>query len=475
LRAIERRTAGGSNAAGFVLRPDASSDPETVADFASPAYHRPMAMNTARLPWQDELAIIDRTMRAISTITDPDELVSAYWTGIDQLVPDNDFFAVSRRNVEPPYFLITRSSRWTEDINPWTQRHKLPRLSGGLVGEIAYANKPVIIEDLPARLSPSDPCYEYLAGYQILVALPQYDGGEGINVTLMLFPPGMELDRSIIPMLHWHAGLFGRGTTNLVLRNQLADALAALDRELQAVGEIQRSLLPTSLPEIPGVELAAYYNTSARAGGDYYDFFPLPGGRWGAFIADVSGHGTPAAVLMAITHALAHAQPGTHAPPSELLRYLNHQLTRSYAHNGTFVTAFYAVIDPAARTLTYARAGHNPPRLLRGGEVLSLNGRGALPMGIDENLTFQQTSIDIQSGDLLLLYTDGITEAMAPMTRDDVRQLFGVERLDELLRSCGSASPADCIERIREALAGFVRNAPVSDDRTLLAMRFQES
>src|SRR5207244_5583976 len=124
---------------------------------------------------------------------------------------------------------------------------------------------------------------------------------------------------------------------------QLAKALSDLDGELQVVGEIQRSLLPRELPKIEGIELAAHYLTSARAGGDYYDFFPLADGAWGLFIADVSGHGTPAAVLMAITHAIAHAQPGKHTPPGALLQYLNNQLARAYTRDGTFVTAFYAM------------------------------------------------------------------------------------------------------------------------------------
>src|SRR5215213_5503277 len=337
---------------------------------------------TGRRPWTEELEIIDRTMRAISSISDPEQLISAYWNGISALLPNRDHMAVSRRGVKPPYYLVTRSSRIKGGVNPWKQRDQLPKLSGGIVGEIAYANKPVIIDDLPARLAADDPALFYLEGFQSLIAVPQYDGGEGLNVLMALFPPGKEIDHSVIPMLHWQSGLFGRGTTNMVLRNQLAAALADLDRELQTVGEIQRSLLPQDLPSIAGFELAAHYETSARAGGDYYDFFPLDGGRWGLFIADVSGHGTPAAVLMAITHAIAHAQPGTHAPPPALLAHLNAQLARSYTRNGTFVTAFYAVLDPERRTLSYARAGHNPPRLVRDGTVISLNQTGSLPLGI---------------------------------------------------------------------------------------------
>src|SRR3954470_41631 len=178
-------------------------------------------MLTGRRPWRDELEIIDRTMKAISGITDPDELVGAYWNGIGELLPMGEYVALSRRHVEPPFYLITRSSRFTEEFNPWTQRDRLPKLSGGVLGELAYANEPVFIDDLPARLAPDDPAHFYLQGFASLVALPQYDGGEGLNVTVMLFPVGTELDHSMIPMMHWQAGLFGRGTQNLVLRNQL--------------------------------------------------------------------------------------------------------------------------------------------------------------------------------------------------------------------------------------------------------------
>jgi sigma-B regulation protein RsbU (phosphoserine phosphatase) len=429
------------------------------------------AMQRPRLSWEQELAIVDRTMKAISGITDPEELVEVYWSGIGELIPVLDYVALSRRGVAPPEFLITRASRFVEHFNPWTQRERLPRLSGGLLGELAYANRPVIVEDVSARLAPDDPGRFYLEGYERLLALPQYDGGEGLNVTIMLLPDGLDLDRSLIPILHWQAGLFGRGTTNLVLRNQLAGALAALDRELHIVADIQRSLLPSELPSIEGFEFAATYHTSAQAGGDYYDFFPLAGGRWGLFIADVAGHGTPAAVLMAVTHAIAHARPGTHTPPGLLLQYLNDQLTGTYTRSGAFVTAFYAVLDPAERTLTFARAGHNPPRLARGGRVLSLEGHGSLPLGIMEEQAFEPSSVALEPGDLLLLYTDGITEAMPPMDESGQRPLFGVHRLDQLLLACDGASPADCLERIRAGVAAFCGSAPQEDDQTLIAIR----
>ena len=133
-------------------------------------------------------------------------------------------------------------------------------------------------------------------------------------MVITLQPEVAAFDPETFPEWFWVSSLFGRVTHNLVLREELKDAYEIVERELKVVADIQRSLLPQVLPKIPTLELAAYYRTSRWAGGDYYDFFPLPDGRWGILIADVSGHGTPAAVMMAITHSLAHSLPGPADP-----------------------------------------------------------------------------------------------------------------------------------------------------------------
>ncbi len=154
-----------------------------------------------------------------------------------------------------------------------------------------------------------------------------------------------------------------------------------------------------------------------------------------------------------------------------MLGYLNDRLTRAYTRGGTFVTAFYAVLDPATRTLTYARAGHNPPRLVRGKQVLSLNGLGGLPLGILTAQAYQQATVTMAPDNLLLLYTDGITEAMSPVKGPDPRQLFGIDRLDKLLLDSGTGTADDCISRIRTAVTAFTENSAPSDDQTLIAIR----
>lgn len=429
-----------------------------------------------RRPWQEELAIIDRVMKSVSDITEPEEMVDVYWNGLSELVPTEDFLALSRRNVAPPEYIITRSSRFTEHLNPWEFRDRLPRLSGGILGEIAYADRPVFIDDLSSRLRPDDPAHFYLEGFETLFAFPQYEGGKGINVGISLFPAGVEIDRSFIPILHWQASLFGRGTQSLVLRKQLTRALQDLDRELAVVGEIQRSLLPSKPPSIEGVEIATSYVTSAQAGGDYYDFFPVRDavtGRdgWGLFIADVSGHGTPAAVLMAITHAIAHTRPGSPMPAGELLGYVNGHLSRSYARGGTFVTAFYATFDPSTRELTYAVAGHNPPYVIRDDRAIALDGDGGLPLGLLPDERYREASFRLERGDMLVLYTDGITEAMAPAGPSGTRELFGEERLVEALLLTRGSSAAAQVRAVEDAVNTFTRRAVASDDRTLVVLR----
>ena len=171
-----------------------------------------------------------------------------------------------------------------------------------------------------------------LAGYRSLVAVPVYDGGDSAEHDDPAEREPAAFDREDLPERVWMSNLFGRATQNLVLMREVKEAYDVVDRELKVVGEIQRSLLPTKLPTIPTLELAAAYQTSQRAGGDYYDFFPLPNGLWGLLIADVSGHGTPAAVLMAVTHSIAHTCRDPKTPPSRLLRSSTRRLAGRLHH-----------------------------------------------------------------------------------------------------------------------------------------------
>ena len=185
----------------------------------------------------------------------------------------------------------------------------------------------------------------------------------------------------------------------------------------------------------------------------------------GILIADVSGHGTPAAVMMAVMHSIVHNYPGDPLPPSQLLTFLNQKLVQHYVgENGTFVTAFYGIYDPATRLLTYSCAGHNPPLMRRCGrqEVIELNGAQQLPLGVMSEITFPDHAEQLRPGDHIIFYTDGITEAASPEG-----EMFGTKRLDAVLSQC-SLEPAEIIESVRDHLARHTGGAATRDDQTLV-------
>ncbi|MEM1098567.1 MAG: PP2C family protein-serine/threonine phosphatase, partial [Planctomycetota bacterium] len=186
-----------------------------------------------------------------------------------------------------------------------------------------------------------------------------------------------------------------------------------------------------------------------------------------------SGHGTPAAVVMAATHAVAHAYTGptghTACAPCEMLSYLNNRLAGRYdAGTVMFVTAWYGIYDPATRQLSYAAAGHPPPRLCRGEDLSLLDQAGGLPLGIMAEADYDSASVQLEPGDKLTLFTDGITEAFDPN-----RKQYGEARFDTVLqRSCPDQdSPQGTIEALLDDVRTFARGMPNDDDQTLLALQ----
>ncbi|HSZ59685.1 MAG TPA: PP2C family protein-serine/threonine phosphatase [Tepidisphaeraceae bacterium] len=252
------------------------------------------------------------------------------------------------------------------------------------------------------------------------------------------------------------------------------NAEAMFDREARQVGELQRALLPASLPRVSGLEIAASYEPTGRAGGDLYDFFPLderhndPGdmpGRWCVFVGDTAGHGLAAAVVIAIVQAVLHAHPARIARPATLLRHANRQLCSKSL--GGFVTAFLGIYEPGQRRLIYANAGHPPPLLRRfsDGSIHTLDEVGSYPLGIDDSEDFEEATVQFESGDTVLLYTDGITEA-----RDANGDQFDRKRLMRAFREAGDR-PVGLIDHLCQAVRAHEQGQTPRDDQTLVAAR----
>jgi sigma-B regulation protein RsbU (phosphoserine phosphatase) len=260
-----------------------------------------------------------------------------------------------------------------------------------------------------------------------------------------------------------------RVETHLALRRlqkQLENANRKMVRELALAGEVQASFLPSKLPEISGWDLAITLQPARETSGDFYDIVPLPGEKLGILIADVVDKGVGAALYMVLTWALMRTYAAEHPGQPELvLRATNRSLVLDTTAD-QFVSVFYGVLDPASGVLTYGNAGHCPPYLLRAqnGAVESLARTGML-LGIVEDGEWQQASVPLAPGDGLMLYTDGITEAV-----DAQGVFFGNNRLLDTLRANLGRSAGQIQDAVMAALRGFVGDTIQADDMALMVL-----
>jgi phosphoserine phosphatase RsbU/P len=406
-------------------------------------------------------------VREVSMQTDPQEMVRKYREREQRRIHGTHTLSLSRRDLQSPHYRITRSTTWAEEFNPWTQADRLPVLNGGLLADLIYGNKPVISTDV--CLDHIDPAAEYFEGIRAFIAIPLFERGESLNMVVLLYSDPSAVQLEEIPNIITTANLFGRATSTLVIAEKLRQSYEALDAEFRTIAKIQQTLLPQAVPTDVGLDVNAYYRTANRAGGDYYDFFPLSKNRVGIMVADVSGHGAAAAVVMARMHAALHAGTVNMGDPGEVLTFANEHLLmncQSMQEMTNFVTAFYAVFNPTDKTLTYSSAGHNPPRYHpQCCSVSSIAGARDLPLGITCGIDYQRDTLRLESNDMLVLFTDGIVES-----ENREREQFGVDRLDFAISSPNS-SAKDITRNVLRAVEEFTEGAPPVDDRTLLSLR----
>jgi sigma-B regulation protein RsbU (phosphoserine phosphatase) len=239
-----------------------------------------------------------------------------------------------------------------------------------------------------------------------------------------------------------------------------------LETEVQLARQIQQTFIPDHLPEYPGWGMAARWRTARQVGGDFYDVFELPNGHLGLFIADVADKGVPAALFMALTRTLVRAAVAETESPARVLSRVNELLIPD-TEQGMFVTAAYAVLDTSSGALTYANAGHNPPLWVSKNEhkIVRLT-RTGVALGALEGMKIDERTIQLQSGDYILFFTDGLNESFSPEGEQ-----FGEERIHQELLACDDDSPQEIIEEIEEALDEFVGGLPPADDLTMLVLK----
>jgi sigma-B regulation protein RsbU (phosphoserine phosphatase) len=264
--------------------------------------------------------------------------------------------------------------------------------------------------------------------------------------------------------------------TGLALENsRLSEAIASevaqrelLHRELEIAREVQQRLFPQNMPLVATLEYAGYCRPARGVGGDYYDFLALSNGWLGLAIADVSGKGVPAALLMASLQASVRGQSqATAGDVASLMTNVN-RLVYDTSPDNRYATFFYGQFDPASRRLVYTNGGHNPPMLLRGKQVILLETGGPV-VGLFPKSEYQQDEIQLLPGDLLVLYTDGISEA-----ENAAEEEWGEGALTEAARACAGLPAAEIVSRIMLAADAFAAGAPQHDDMTLVVARVVE-
>jgi sigma-B regulation protein RsbU (phosphoserine phosphatase) len=246
---------------------------------------------------------------------------------------------------------------------------------------------------------------------------------------------------------------------------EVEEAERMMRRDLSQAAEIQKGTLPLHAPKVAGADLAGFNAACRTVGGDYYDFFPYPDGRVALALGDVSGKGMPASLMMMALHARVHVLAEDPGDLGGFMMRLNKSTCASCPSN-RFITFFFCVLDPATGLLRFANAGHNPPILVRAsGEAQMLEGGGPV-LGILSIAPYCEMTLQMEPGDLLVLYSDGVTEANNPNYDE-----FGEERFIEVLRRHRRERSEEIVEAATKALAEFASGAPQADDITMVAAK----
>lgn len=241
----------------------------------------------------------------------------------------------------------------------------------------------------------------------------------------------------------------------------------SLNSELRVAKDIQMNMLPSNNVETKqeGIDIFGYLLPAREVGGDLYNFF-VRDGKLFFCIGDVSGKGVPAAMTMAQTMSLLRSAPNQENNPARIMRVLNRTLSSGNDSN-MFVTMFLGILDLPTGQLRYCDAGHDAPLVMVDGEKQVVDVNPNLPLGVFEDTQYEVQETQIKPGSMILLYTDGLTEA-----KDNEHHQYGLHRIEELLELCAASSPMDLIESINESVRGFVKGAEQSDDLTLLAIKY---
>ncbi len=392
--------------------------------------------------------ILDHMLDAVHSAVDYD--AAGIFVLCEDLIP-----APHRR----PRELIAGVARRGFDPGP-PEDDPMLSLGLGIVGDVIKTGVPAVIPDVQL-----DPRYVAgRAGTRSEIAVPISRNARTIGALNLESDRLHAFDHGNIEILRFFADAAAIVIQRAILHRQLLDR-RRLDDQLRLAQDVQAGLLPARAPRLPGYAMAGRCIPTFEIGGDCFDYVPLPDGRLGMMVADVSGKGIPAALIMASFRTLVRAHARSDPHPAALAEATNRRLP-DYISGASFVTAFYGVLDPADGSFTYVNCGHNPPLLVRHDGRTEELVCGGLPLGAFEDAGYDQATVRLDPGDVIAIYTDGVVE-----NDDDERGDFGAARLAELLVKHRRRSPQDIVEVVVAETRQYHGISIYPDDFTLLVLK----
>ena len=341
-----------------------------------------------------------------------------------------------------------------EELDPMLMEGK------GIIGAVIQTGESVIVPDV-RRDS------RYVAGRVATrseIAVPIIRDGRPVGALNLESDRLNAFDERDTEVLHFVADAASISIQKSILHMEILEK-RRIDDQLEIAGELQARLLPARPPEVEGYSIAGICTPAYEVGGDYFDYFPLWEGRLGIVVADVSGNGIGAALLMSSFRALLVPGARSGAPPDVLMGQLN-AILPEFARKRDFITAFYGILDTSSGAFTYANCGHNLPFLVRSGGGIERLTQSGPSLIILPGARYETGTVTLRKGDLLVLYTDGVVEVF-----DSQRQEFGNGRLEEVARASREGSADAVLSEIVAATRAFSGSGIPDDDFTLVVVK----
>lgn len=455
-----------------VAAPDWSEfSPEALALLTNAGSQMGIALDRAQLfdmlkeqRIHEQAALLDLSNQLLSRL-DPDELMSYLVEEVQDLL-EADACTLLLPDEEPTYLVFRASCGWRVDPVAAGRRAPANEVSGP--GLVMQTQQPLLIRDLQQQdPAPWTPDWLREEGFRGHAVMPLIAEGHSIGALVIDARRPRQLDENQVRFFQLLANQAAIAIEKARLHQESLKR-QRMEEELSVARQIQLSLLPKTPPLVPGWEFAAFYRPARLIGGDFYDFFDLPGkpGEWGVIIADVADKGVPSALYMTLSRTVIRTMAlSGRSPASALMRSNN--LILEDSQSDLFLSALYGKLDTETGRLVFCNAGHNPALWWRAaeGEFHELTTLGII-LGAFNGVELEEQRVDLAPGDIVVFYTDGVTE-----TINHDEEEFGTDRLQEVIAYLAQGSALQIREGIVNAVDAFAQGAPPFDDLTLVVVK----